>query len=130
MLEVYFALFGIFQVLAGIIELIAPFKSYNLWKKWVFSGFFPVHGIILIAAGFPFIIYKSTLSGIIFWIGIFMALSGPFLLIYPEKVRDAFNTAEKEFKPRDLRTMVYVDAVIRISAGIIVFAAFIKNRNI
>lgn len=130
MLELYFAAFGIFQVFAGLAELIAPFRSFNLWKKWVFSRLFPVHGIILVAAGFPFIMYRNTLSGIIFWIGIFMALSGPFLLIYPEKVRDAFHTAEKEFRPKDLRIMVYIDAVIRFSAGAVVFAAVILKFSL
>jgi len=127
MLELYFCIFGIFQVLAGLCELIFPFQSYVIWKKWIFTRYFFTHGIILIAAGFPFIIFKGFLSGIIFWIGIFMVLTGPFLLIYPEKVRNTFISAEKDFTKKDLKIMIYIDAIIRFSAGIIVFIAFIKT---
>ena len=127
MLELYMILFGLYQILAGFIELVIPLRAYSFWKKWIFTKFFPVHGILLIAGGFPLIIFKGSLHGIIFWIGIFMVLSGPFLLIYPEKIRDAFNNIENDFKTRDLRIMVYADSVIRLAAGTIIIIACIKT---
>ena len=116
-------LFGFFQIFAGFSELILPVRVFKLWKIWVLSKYFPVHGIFLIACGFPLVIFKGYLEVIIFWIGVFMILTGPFLLVYPEKVRDVFKTAENDFTPRDLRIMVYVDSVIRLAAGIIISTA-------
>lgn len=127
MLNLYLLLFGAFQVIAGLCEFIIPYKSYYLWKKWVFHRLFPFHGILLIAAGFPFIIYKGFFSVIIFWIGVFMAITGPFLLFYPEKIRNAFITVENDFKTKDIKIMIYVDASLRFAAGIITLAAYIKS---
>lgn len=123
MLELYMLLFGFFQIFAGFSELILPARLFSLWKRWVLSKYFPVHGIFLIAGGFPLVIFRGYLEGIVFWIGVFMILTGPFLLIYPEKVRDVFKTAGNDFTPRDLRIMVHIDSVIRLAAGIIVVAA-------
>lgn len=127
MLELFLAFFGAFQLITGMSEILVPFISFSLWKKWVFHRFFPVHGVVLIAAGFPFIFFKGYLSGFLFWIGILMTFSGPFLLIYPEKVRDAFSAAEKSFKKKDLRNMVYIDAFLRLLAGIFIIIAYLKT---
>mgnify|MGYP001769751166 CR=1 FL=1 len=123
MLELYMFFFGMFQLIIGFLELFLPVRLFKLWKMWTLSTYFPVHGIVLIAAGFPLLFYKGHLAAIIFWIGVFMVLTGPFLLIYPEKIREVFKTAENDFTPRDLRIMVYVDSVIRLAAGIIVTLA-------
>ncbi len=123
MIKLYLILFGIIQSATGLMELIFPFKSYNLWKKWVFNRFFFLHGILLIAAGFPFIFYRGYLAGFLFWIGIFMTLTGPFLLIYPEKIRAVFTSADNEFKKNELRGIVFSDALIRIGAGILTLYA-------
>jgi hypothetical protein len=127
MLELYMIIFGIFQIIAGLFELILPVRLFKIWRTWILSKYFPLHGIFLIAGGFPLLVFKGYLTGIIFWIGIFMVLTGPFLLIYPEKIRDVFKTAENDFTPRDLRIMVYVDSVIRLAAGIIVAVACYKT---
>jgi len=130
MLELYMILFGLFQIFIGFSELFLPVRLFKLWKRWVISKYFPVHGIFLIAAGFPLVIFKGYLAGIIFWIGVFMVLTGPFLLIYPEKIREVFKTAENDFTPRDLRIMVYVDSIIRLAAGIIVSIACYNTYRI
>lgn len=130
MLELYMVLFGLFQVFAGFSEFIAPVRVFKFWKMWVLSKYFPAHGAFLIAGGFPLLLFKGNLSGIIFWIGVFMVLTGPFLLIYPEKIRDVFKTAENDFTPRDLRLIVHVDAFIRLAAGIIVIIACYKAFRI
>lgn len=123
MFELYLILFGFFQIITGFSELIMPLKLFKFWRMWVLAKYFPLHGIVLITAGFPLLVFRGSFQGIIFWIGIFMVLTGPFLLIYPEKIREVFQTAENDFTPRDLRIMIYVDSVIRLTAGIIVSAA-------
>ncbi len=127
MLELYILLFGIFQLIAGLLEFFMPAGLFRLWKTWALSRFFPLHGFILIAAGFPLIVYKGSLHGIIFWIGVFMVLTGPFLMIYPEKIRKVFLTAENDLTPRDLRMLVYVDSFVRIAAGILSIVAWYKT---
>lgn len=130
MLKLYMILFGLFQVLAAFSEFITPVRMFRFWKIWVLSKYFPAHGIFLIAGGFPLLLFKGSLEGIIFWIGVFMVLTGPFLLIYPEKLRDVFKTAENDFTPRDLRLIVHTDAFIRLAAGIIVIIACYNNFKI
>jgi hypothetical protein len=127
MLELYILLFGIFQLFAGLSELFLPAKLFRLWKTWALSRLFPVHGFVLIAAGFPLIVFKGSLQTILFWVGVFMVLTGPFLMIYPEKIRSAFLTAEKDFTPRDLRMIVYVDSFLRIAVGILSIVAWYKS---
>lgn len=62
-------------------------------------------------------IYKGFLSSIIFFIGLFVVFTGPFILIYPEKIQDAFSNSDTRFKEKDIKIMIYIDALFRLSAG-------------
>jgi len=78
------------QAALGIAELTAPSMMYGFWRKWVSSRFFFIHGMLLIVAGFPLTVYKGEFSGVLFIIGLVIVLSGPFVLIYPEKIKKSF----------------------------------------
>ena len=115
------------QILIGLTELIAPAGSYRLWKRWTWNRFFYIHGIFLIAAGFPLTIYKGHFSGILFVIGLIIVLTGPFVLIYPEKIRGVFSEAEKEMKPESIKQLIYFDSAMRICFAAILYISFYRT---
>ena len=110
------------QILIGLTELIAPVLSYGLWKKWVGN-----HGFFLIAAGFPLTIYRGYFSGILFAIGLIIVLTGPFVLIYPEKIRALFSEAEKDLNQKSIKNLIYFDAAMRVVFSLILFASFYRT---
>jgi hypothetical protein len=110
---------GLSQVFLALMEVLSPYRSFLMWKKWVAGSFFPFHGLALIFTGLPLTFYKGYLSSVIFYIGLFVVLMGPFILIYPEKIRKVFNDSENVFNQRDIKMMIYFDAFFRSAAGII-----------
>lgn len=115
------------QILIGLTELIAPVLSYGLWKKWVGNHYFFVHGFFLIAAGFPLTIYRGYFSGILFAIGLIIVLTGPFVLIYPEKIRALFSEAEKDLNQKSIKNLIYFDAAMRVVFSLILFVSFYRT---
>ena len=105
---------GFIQGVIGFVEMIVPYWSYDAWKNWVKNKFFPIHGILLIAAGLPLTIYKGYMSGVLFFIGLFIVFTGPLVLIYPDKIRNAFLTAESEISREGLKRMIYFDSAMRL----------------
>jgi uncharacterized protein YjeT (DUF2065 family) len=69
--------------------------------------------------------YRGPLSEIIFIIGAVLALSGPFILIYPEKIRTMFNSISEEMDDAGVRRIIYIDALLRILAGVLFVACYI-----
>jgi len=124
----YILALGILLVLAGALEVSLPLRAFALWWRWSSSRFFFVHGILLIAAGFPLTLYDGPLSGVIFVMGLLAALSGPFVLIYPGKLRMMFESLAVEMKDESIKKMVYIEGSVRIAAGIIFVAAFLLGR--
>ena len=112
------------QSVTGAVELAAPVKAYRYWRGWINNRFFPVHGIILMAGGFPLTIYSGYLSGILFFIGLFIVLTGPFILLYPEKIRKAFDEAEIDLTEGGIRKLIYFDSVMRIGFAVILFLSY------
>lgn len=110
---------GSTQVLLTLIEIVSPYRAFLMWKKWVLGGFFPLHGLVLIFTGLPLTFYKGYLSSIIFYIGLLVVFMGPFILIYPEKIRKVFSDSENVFSQKDIKMMIYFDAFFRFSAGVI-----------
>ena len=88
--------------------------------------FFPVHGLILIVAGMPLTVYSGTFSTFIFVFGVTVVLTGPFILLYPEKVRASFKEAAVLEGENFRSYLVRFDAIVRLFCGIV----FIVSRFI
>jgi hypothetical protein len=88
-----------------------------MWKNWVSMRIFPLHGLALIMIGLPLTTYKGYLSSLIFFIGLIIVLTGPFILIYPEKIRNVFSSSGNLFQEKDIKIMIYMDAFFRLGAG-------------
>ena len=119
MLGLYVFTFGVVASAIGIGELLMPGKAFFLWKKWAGNRFFFLHGLMLIAAGFPLTFYKGVFSTAIFAVGLIIVLTGPFILLYPEKVRDMFETMAAEMPDQGIQRIVIFEGVIRTMAGML-----------
>jgi uncharacterized protein YjeT (DUF2065 family) len=117
MIEIYVIILGAVQVIIGLVELLAPARAYAFWIAWVSHRYFRFHGLGLIAIGLPLVIYTGRLSAAIFIIGIIMILTGPFLLIYPEKIGVVFNSVSEETGERGQLRLIYGEAILRIAVG-------------
>ena len=127
MINLFILGFGIVQFCIFIAEILFPHRSFNIWNTWISNRFFPLHGALLIFAGFPLIAYKGYLSSIIFYIGLVVVLSGPFVLIYPEKIREAFSYSSETFKENSLKKIVRFDAVMRLVTAAILCISYYKS---
>jgi hypothetical protein len=119
----YVLVLGIFLAALGLLELVFPMKAFAAWKKWSSNRFFFLHGIVLIAGGFPLTLYRGPLSTLIFIMGFIVVVTGPFLLIYPEKFRGMFGSIEDEISPVGIKKMIITEALVRILAGIVFITA-------
>ena len=119
----YVFILGIVLTVMGIIELLIPIRIFNLWEKWVSHKLFFLHGLLLILLGFPLTLYKNLLNLFIaksiFGIGVIAVLMGPFILFYPEKIRGIFLKISGEVEKKAARRIIYLDAIIRISVGLL-----------
>ena len=119
----YVFILGIVLTGMGIIELLIPIRIFNLWEKWVSHKLFFLHGLLLILLGFPLTLYKNLLNLFIaksiFGIGVIAVLMGPFILFYPEKIRGIFLKISGEVEKKAARRIIYLDAIIRISVGLL-----------
>lgn len=123
-ISLYIFFLGIFLVLIGAAELAMPLRAFGLWKTWVRKKYFFLHGSLLIAGGFPLTIYKGPLSTIIFIFGIAAVLIGPFVLIYPEKIRQMFQAMSEEMKDGDIKKTIYIEGSLRIAAGVVCVSSY------
>ena len=114
---------GIILTGFGIIELIIPLRVFNLWQRWVSHKLFYLNGLLLIIFGFPLTLYKNLFNAFIdksiFGIGVIAVLVGPFILLYPEKIRVIFQKISEEMENRAVRRIIYLDALIRIPVGLL-----------
>lgn len=122
--RIYVLCVGIFLCLVALFELVSPEVLFNLWEKWMATRFFFLHGIILILGGFPLTLYKGPLSTIIFIIGLIPVITGPFILLYPEKIQKIFTDTYEEFKRDGVKKIIYFDAALRISIGFICILSY------
>jgi hypothetical protein len=125
MLSCYLLALGIALALVGAVEVVFPLRAFAFWLRWSSSKYFFLHGILLIAGGFPLTLYAGPLSGIIFAMGLLACLTGPFVLLYPEKFRMMFASASDEMKEAGIRAMVRIEGGVRIAAGTLCAAAYI-----
>jgi hypothetical protein len=119
----YVFILGIVLTGMGIIELLIPMRIFNLWEKWISHKLFFLHGLLLILLGFPLTLYKNLLNLFIaksiFGIGVIAVLIGPFILFYPEKIREIFLKISGEVENKAAKRIIYLDAIIRISVGLL-----------
>ena len=111
----------------GLAELLTPPRMYKLLKKLISSKYFFIYGFLLICAGFPLTLYKGELSGILFYIGLFIVLTGPFVIIYPDKLKNSFYEAEIEIKQMSLYKLICFEAFMRIGFSLILFFSYYKT---
>jgi hypothetical protein len=117
-IRLYLLIFGSFITVIGALELIMPRRAFRLWQSWASNKFFFLHGILLIAAGFPLTVYQGPISTIIFFIGIAIVLTGPFVLLYPGKFRQMFQAVSEEFNDKSIKKILYVEGILRIAVGV------------
>lgn len=127
MIKLFILIFGIVQFIISAAEFIFPARAFDTWSSWSASRFFPFHGALLILAGMPLTIYKGYLSSVIFYIGLVVVLSGPFVLIYPEKVREAFSYSSEEFTGSSLKKIIRFDALLRLATSAILALSYYKS---
>lgn len=56
--------------------------------------------------------------------GLLASLSGPFVLLYPDKFRMMFASVAEEMKETSIRKMVFIEGFLRLAAGALCTAAF------
>lgn len=117
---------GIFLVCAGLLEFFFSSRAFRFWERWIMHRFFPVHGLFLIVAGMPLTAYNGTFSTFIFVFGVTVVLTGPFILLYPEKIRASFKEAAALEGENFQSYLVRFDAIVRLFCGIV----FIVSRFI
>lgn len=115
------------QALVGIAELTAPYYLYEFWKKWISSRYFFLHGILLVIAGFPLTVYPGEFSGVLFVIGLVIVLSGPFVIVYPEKIKKSFFEAEADMEKKSLIKFIYIDSIMRLGFALILFISYYRT---
>lgn len=129
MLMLYIFILGIYVIIIGLLELTIPTQILKLWIKFSSSKMYFLYGFVLIVAGFPLTQVSSSnpLSTPLFIIGLIVVFSGPFILIYPEKVKNLFFQGLEELGQRGSRFALIIDAIARIATGILCIAAYILN---
>lgn len=127
MFKYFLIVIGVSQIIISLIEFVSPPRSFVMWKNWVLNRFFPVHGLALIFIGLPLTVYNGYLSTIIFYIGLLIVFTGPFILIYPEKIRKVFSNTDNVFSEKEVKTMIYLDAVFRFCTGVIFLVSCFKT---
>ena len=127
MINYFIALFGSIQLIISVAEFIFPERSFLAWRIWISSRYFPLHGAALILTGFPLTIYSGYLSSVIFFIGIVVVLTGPFILIYPEKIREAFDYSAGIFEQKNIKKIIRFDSAVRLATGIVLIVSYYKS---
>jgi hypothetical protein len=99
----------------------------QLWIKISSSRLYFLYGIALIVAGFPLTLVPSSnpLSTPLFIVGLIVVFSGPFILIYPEKIKNIFFQGLEELGQTGSRFALIIDAIARIATGILCIAAYL-----
>jgi uncharacterized protein YjeT (DUF2065 family) len=126
-IKIYTFSLGIVLVLIGIVDLVVPEAVIGLWERWASKKLFFLHGILLIVAGFPLTIYRGPLSGILFIIGLVPVLTGPFVLIYPDKFRRMFGSMSEEMNSAAIKKMTYIEGALLIGGGAVCIVSFILS---
>ncbi|MBN2078348.1 MAG: hypothetical protein JW838_05240 [Spirochaetes bacterium] len=122
MIDIYVSILGAAMVALGTAEFAGPRRAFTLWRRWAAHRLFFLHGALLIGTGFPLLLYHGSLSTPIFIIGVVIVLTGPFILIYPEKFRAMFNSIEEEMGAERVPALMRMESIIRIALGAVLLA--------
>ena len=126
MLITYILLLGIYVSIIGLLEIIIPTRMLSVWVKLSSSKIYPFYGIILILAGFPLTQIPSSnpLKTPLFIVGLIIVFSGPFILIYPETMRNLFFQGLDELGEKGSRFALLIDAIARVAVGALCILAY------
>ena len=129
MLMIFILIVGIYVITIGLLELVMPARMLQLWIKISSSRLYFLYGIVLILVGFPLtqVPPSNPLSTPLFVIGLIVVFSGPFILIYPEKIKNIFFQGLEELGQTGSRFALIIDAIARIVTGILCIAAYMLN---
>lgn len=128
MLIFYIMILGTGFLAIGLAEFVMPVKIFMIWKKWVNHKMFPVHGLFLILVGFPLTIYSGPISWVIFSIGLIIVFTGPFILLYPERMRMVFGSIQTApDDEKSVKKIMYLDGVTRLVLGFTLAACYFIN---
>lgn len=118
MISLYVIALGILLAFMGAFELYLRERSFQFWIQWFTHRLFFLHGIILILLGFPLTFYNGKWSTFVFLVGLFMVITGPFVIIYPEKIRESLGEISSEMGEETVRRLVLFDSAVRLIIGI------------
>lgn len=127
-INIYVLAFGIALVAIAAAELFYPAAAFRLWRGWVSHNLFRLHGLVLVASGFPLTLFRGAMHGGVFALGFVIVLTAPFILIYPEKIRRMFETISLEMDEDGVRRVMYIEAFVRAAAGIFFITAALASR--
>jgi hypothetical protein len=126
-LSYYILSLGIALIALCIVEIIIPKRIYSIWRKWITHRFFRIHGAVIMFGGLPLTLFREGLAGMImFGIGIFVVFMGPFILLFPNNVRDLYINTESDIEEEDRKGIIYFDALTRGVAGAIFIYAIVQ----
>jgi hypothetical protein len=129
-LSLYVFFLGIILILFSLTEMIIPEKIYALQKRWIQHPLFPVHGFMLMLGAFPLVLFRESLSGkIMMGIGLVIVFTGPFILLFPDKMRSLFMHTDKEIE-NNRRKLLFIDATVRLLCGILCTYVMIFNESV
>ena len=128
LLEIYILVFGFISIIMGLIEYAAPERTLKFWDHWSSSPYYRFHGLFLIITGFPLTVAKGQLSTPLFLAGIFFVLTGPFVLIYPEKFSKNYNIILEEKGKSGIDKLIIFDALLKTIVGIICILHYFLNN--
>jgi len=125
-LSYYILSLGIALIILCIVQILIPERIYSIWTKWISHRFFRIHGAIIIIGGLPLTLFREGIAGkLMFCIGIFVVFMGPFILLFPNRLRDLYIRTEAEIEEEDKKGIIYFDAITRgVSGSIFIYAIF------
>lgn len=125
MLDLYTFLFGCILVLMGCLEAVMPLRALALWRRWISHRLFFLHGAVLIAVGLPLTCAGGTAEGrIVFSLGLILVFTGPFILLYADRVRSLFLDSVTRMSPAAARRLILIDAALRVGFGLFMSYAY------
>jgi hypothetical protein len=125
-LSYYILSLGIALIILCVVQILIPEKIYSIWTKWISHRFFRIHGALIIIGGLPLTLFREGVSGkLMFCIEFFVVFMGPFILLFPNKLRDLYIHTEAEIEEKDKNGITYFDAITRgVSGTIFIYAIF------
>ena len=119
---------GVFLAVIGLLELMLSSRAFRFWLVWINNPAFPLHGLLLVAGGMPLTMYGGPLSAFVFTMGLFAVFTGPFVLLYPDKIRVAFRQASIEEGEEFQRRLVRIDGFLRcVCGGILILTRILAS---